>query len=520
MRAPRAVVLASALAIGASACSAPQSPVGAPLSSSADWPTYNRTLTGERFSALSEITAKNVAGLKPLCHYATGEAGAFQAGIVIAAGVMYFTTPDNTYAVNAKTCELLWKNEYQPVGKVLTPVNRGVAYDGVNVYRGTPDAHFIAINAKTGKTIWDVKVANSSFGAFLSAAPIVWDGLAYIGLAGAEFGVRGKMFAFDTATGHVVWTFDPIPGPHDVGGNTWANAQEAATGGGSTWTSYTLDSSTGELFVPVGNPGPDFSGDYRPGANLFTDSLVVLDAKTGKLKWWYQLVPHDVFDYDLGAPAALVTTSGGKNLAVVAGKNGYLYGIDRLTHKPLYKVAVTTIVNQSAAPTPQGTHVCPTWTGGVEWNGPAYDAANDQLLVNSDDWCGKYVLTPGRYVAGRLFLGGAVIPDPFSSARGWLYAIDADTGKVNWRYHSGGPLVAAITPTAGGLVFTGDMTGQLLVFDAKSGALLFKYKTPGSLAGGVVTYTVDGKQLLAVTSGNVSRTGWSNGASTIYVFGL
>ena len=486
------------------------------------WPMYDGTYAGDRWSTLDSITTANAKSMKVVCSLPLGETGAFQSGPVIVADTIYVTSMNNTFALDATTCKLKWKSEYKPTGPVVFNTNRGVAYDNGTLFRDTEDAHLIALDAATGATKWDVKVADSSKGIFLSSAPIVWNGKIFAGLAGADWGIRGRMLAFDENDGHTLWSFDLIPEGSEPGASSWGKASTAATGGGSTWTSYALDTGTGEVFVPVGNPAPDFSGDYRPGANLYTDSLVVLDANEGTLKWYYQLVPHDIHDYDLGAPPILVTTKGGKRLVVVSGKNGYLYAIDRMTHKPVYKLAVTTVRDESAAPTPQGTMVCPGWVGGSEWNAPAYDSADNTIIVGTDDWCGTYTLAPPRYVAGKYFLGGSAIPAPWQQAHGWVTAIDADSGKVVWKDRTPGPALAAVSPTAGGVTFTGDMGGNFFAIDSKTGRIIYRDKTAGAIAGGVVPYEEEGREYVVSTSGNVSRSVWpgASGEMRVYVFSI
>jgi glucose dehydrogenase len=348
----------------------------------------------------------------------------------------------------------------------------------------------------------------------------VWNGLVYIGTAGANWGQKARMMALRTTDGHRVWNFDLIPTGNEPGAQTWGKASTASTGGGSTWTSYSLDPKTGLIYVPVGNPAPDFSGDYRPGANLYTDSLVVLDAKTGSLKWYYQLIPHDVHDYDLAAPPALVDTPGGKALAIIAGKDCTLRALDRATGKLVYQSAVCQRSNTTEPPTPNGTRVCPGWIGGVEWNGPAYDGPQNTVFVNSVDWCGSYHLAQARYVAGTFFLGGAFVQDPPSAGRGSLTALDADTGAIKWKYYSKSPMVAAVTPTAGGLVFTGEIGGRFLALDSQTGSVRYSYDTKGAIAGGIVTYMQNDKQYVAVEAGNESRLLWITVKQhpTLYLF--
>jgi alcohol dehydrogenase (cytochrome c) len=210
-------------------------------------------------------------------------------------------------------------------------------------------------------------------GEFLSSAPIAWNGTVYIGTAGSDWGVKGRMMAFDLANGKRKWTFTTVASGNDPGAKSWPDAIAASRGGGM-WTSYTLDPDTGEIFVPVANPAPDFASSARSGANLYTDSVVVLDGNTGAMKWYVQMLPHDVHDWDMSAPPVLFTTAGGKSMFGAESKDGNVYGVDRTSHKIVYATPVVRRSNVNAVPTASGTHVCPGVLGGAEWNGPAYDA--------------------------------------------------------------------------------------------------------------------------------------------------
>ena len=318
--------------------------------------------------------------------------------------------------------------------------------------------------------------------------------------------VAHAMMAYDAATGREVWRFNTIPMPGEPGYDTWKSGVSADTGGGGTWTSYALDVKTGELFVPVANPAPDFNVAYRPGDNLFTNSLVVLDARTGKLKWWFQATPNDGYDYDLGAAPVLYTDARGKDVVALGSKDGYVYVVDRSTHKLRFKTPVTTI-NNSGAPTPEGVVACPGTLGGVEWNGPAFDPERRALYVGAVDWCSEFKSGEVKYVPGEAFSGGS--KKQVGKANGWITAIDAETGKVRWKYEAGSPVVAGVTPTAGGVVFTGDMAGNFLALDSASGKVLYTMPTGGAIAGGVITYSVGDRQYVATTSGNISRTSQS-----------
>ena len=220
-----------------------------------------------------------------------------------------------------------------------------------------------------------------------TAAPIAWNGLVFIGPAGGDFGIRGRVAAFDAQTGREVWRFHTIPEGGEAGAETWTLPATVKHGGGGTWTSYTLDPVTRELFVPVGNPAPGYAPEKRPGANLYTNSVVVLDAATGKLKWFYQLDPNDGFDWDLGAAPMLYQDGPRQGRVALGSKDGHVYVLDRQSHKLLFKTEVTTISVRDAKPALKGTNVCPGALGGVEWNGPSYSPLLNTIYVGAVDWC-------------------------------------------------------------------------------------------------------------------------------------
>jgi alcohol dehydrogenase (cytochrome c) len=313
-----------------------------------------------------------------------------------------------------------------------------------------------------------------------------------------------------------------VPRPGEPGAETWANPTGIPIGGGGVWTPLTLDTDKGELYVAVGNPAPDVPAQLRPGKNLYTDALVALDVRTGKLRWYRQFVSSDVHDWDLTQVSPLFhDTAGGRqrNLIATAGKNGLLTVLDRETHEPLYETPVTTRFNVNEPIAASGTRVCPGFLGGVEWNGPALNPATNLLYVAAADWCNT--ITPVdtvRFVPGQLYMGGKVEFD--STSQGWLTAVDASNGNVRWRYHSTKPMVGAVTTTAGGLVFTGEQTGDFLALDAQTGRVLYRFYTGSGIFGGVVTYTVRGQQFVAATSGGGSIVFGKQGSPTVFVFAL
>ncbi|HEY4439959.1 MAG TPA: PQQ-binding-like beta-propeller repeat protein [Candidatus Elarobacter sp.] len=497
------------------------SPSGGPATTVGDdWPTYNGNLQSTRYSTLTEITPQNVGNLKQVCQQKL-EFGAYQGTPVVAGGVIYTTTAHNTYAIDGTNCSIKWQSAYKLQDKEPFPVDRGLAYLGDRVVRGETDGHVIALDTASGKTLWDVAPASGAKGEFMSSAPIAWNGTVYMGTAGSDWGVKGRMMAFDPSNGTIKWTFTTIASGNDPGAKSWPNDTAASRGGGGMWTSYTLDAQTAEIFVPVANPAPDFASAVRNGANLYTDSIVVLDANTGAMKWYVQMLPHDVHDWDMSAAPVLFTTSDGKPMFAAASKDGNIYIVDRTTHKIVSVSAGVRRTNVNAVPNLSGTHICPGVLGGAEWNGPAWDQKDNLLITPMDDWCATLKLGSTRYVPGGFYFGGSYTNDPVSSAGGKVTAVDPSTGKVAWQYVSTSPMLAGVTPTASGVTFTGDMQGNVLALDSATGKVLFKRPTQGSIAGSAVTYTVNGKQYVAVTSGNISRLTWGNsGTPTIMVFSL
>jgi alcohol dehydrogenase (cytochrome c) len=484
------------------------------------WPTYNNGYDGDRFSAATEITPANVGSLKRVCELELGDAGTFHAGPILVDNTLYIDTAHTTVALDPRSCAIRWRYVYHPQQTEVYAVNRGIAYLDGRLFRGTGDGRILALDAATGKELWVVKASDPTRGEFFSSAPIAWDGLVFIGAAGSDWGIRGFLLALDAKTGEERWRFHTIPMGKEAGANTWKNPKTAEHGGGGLWTTYTLDTVRGELFVPVANPSPDYAPDWRPGSNLYTDSLVVLDAKSGTLKWYHQFESNDGLDYDFGAAPALFRSAQGAERLVAGDKDGYVYVIDRTTHQVIFRTAVTTIENLGTRPLPGG-RACPGPLGGVEWNGPAVDPGTRRVYVGAVDFCQTIVAGTPKYIKGQFYFGTSQTPIASEGAgRGWVYAIDGDSGQTLWNYHADAPVVAGVTPTAGGVVFTGDMAGNLLAFDARAGTLLLKYNTGGAIAGGVITYESGGRQYLATTSGNVSRGTFSasTGSPKIVIF--
>lgn len=540
-QAHRSAIAAACCATLLAGCGGGTNP--APGVAAADWPSYNRTLAGDRFSPLAEIDRGNVAQLRVACSYTLPEVAAMQAGPIVIDGTMYFTTERNSYSIDAATCAEKWRVERVSTRPSPLGVQRGFAYLDGRLFRGTSDAHVLALDATDGRTLWDreMDVAPTP-GVSMPMAPIAANGLVFIGNAGGDqTGVTGHVYALDAQDGRVVWRFDVVPDEPAVR-STWPNADRFPITGGAFWTSFALDTERNILYVPAGNPAPDFDVEARGGDNLYTNSLIALDAATGKIVGYNQLVKRDEHDWDVNGPPALGTTRAGRQIVASANKDGLLSVVDRgsitavsppsaiadlAARLPTVFQSATTTRENVAVPLSRTERVrfCPGIQGGNEWNGAAFHPPLNTLYTGAVDWCASVQLAAEPTVpsAGAIWFGSAIgeIQGPASEAKGWITAFDADSGAVRWKFAAPAPVVAGVTPTAGGLVFTADLTGTLRAFDAENGAVLFELDTGQSIGGGIVSYSADGRQRIGVASGMKSGI-WPGAAteSRIQVFAL
>ena len=483
----------------------------------ADWLTYNRDLGGDRYSPLAQINVRNAGRLRVQCLLQLGELGSFETSPVVYQGRMYLTTAHKVFAVDAANCATLWAYNYVPVDPEHLPGNRGVALYRGKVFRGTTDGHLLALDAQSGKLLWDVRVADGGQGYEITGAPVAFDGKVFTGDAGADVGINGRVYAFDADNGALKWSFDIIPTGVQPGVETWGGG--TTHGGGATWSSMAIDAAQRLLFVPTGNPAPDFNDQSRPGANLYTDAVVALSLDTGKLAWYAQQVPHDVHDWDTAAAPALFEQQGRKYMAV-ASKNGLLFIYDRDTHETLARAPFTTRENVDAPlRMNERVHVCPGALG--QYNGAAYSPPLKRLFVAAADRCNVIQKGEAKFVPGGVYFGGLFIPDPKDRQSGWIKAFDPTNGAELWSVHRQDIVLSGVTPTAGGLLLTGDGGGDFLALDARDGRILFRFATGGPIAAGVSTYLAAGKQFIAVPSGSSSRdSATASGAATLVVFGL
>lgn len=495
-------------------------------SNSTDWLMSNHDYSGQRFVDLKQINQQNAATLRPVCLYQAGDTKAFHTNPLVYRGVMYLTTSTSTIALDATTCRVRWRHNWRPKSIEVHPPNRGVAISQGRVVRATTDGYLFALDLETGKMLWERKVvaAEKNEGSF-NMAPLIYDNLILLGLGISEQGVRGWVGAFKLENGDPVWRFRTVPAAGEPGAETWGQPNALEHGGGAVWSPLSLDAQAGLLYVPVANPAPDFHDDVRPGVNLYTNSMVVLDVKTGQLKWFYQAVPHDTHDWDLTQVSPLFTAKvagRSRNLVAVTGKDGLLHLLDRDSKEHLSATPVTTRLNTDISVPLSGLRACPGVLGGVLWNGPAFNPGTGLLYVPAVDWCGTYKKAPeARFIEGQAYMGGSYVGDPPDKSRGWLTAIDASTGAVRWQYESKKPMLAAVTTTSADLIFTGEMTGDFLTLDARTGKVLYRFNTGGLMNGGVITYAINGKQYVAAASGSASGFWFAPpGSSTIVIFAL
>src|SRR5665213_3612873 len=482
----------------------------------ADWLTFNRTLAGDRFSPLAQINAGNAHQLQVKCIAQLGEMGSFETSPIVHNGQMFVTTAHKVLALDAATCAVKWSYTWVPVDPEHLPGNRGVALYAGRVFRGTTDGHLLALDAASGKLLWDARVADGALGYEITGAPVAFDGKVFTGDAGADTGIRGRIYAFDARTGALVWAFDIVPRAGDAAAASWSGNTDK--GGGATWSSMAVDPVQRLLFGPTGNPAPDFNDASRGGDNLYTDSVVALELATGKLSWYVQQVPHDMHDWDTAAAPALFS-AGGHSVMAVASKNGLLYQYDRDSHQILAQTPFTTRSNVDALPTAAGVHVCPGALG--QYNGAAFSPLSGLVFVAAADRCNVLTRAEPHYVPGGVYFGGLFRMDEPALQSGWIKAFDALSGREAWSVHRKDPVLAAVTPTAGGLLLTGDMGGSFLALDARDGRVLYEFATGGPVAAGISVYAVAGREYIAVPSGSSSRDAASaTGSATLIVFSL
>ena len=512
-----------------------------------DWTAYNRTVYGDRYSPLAMINAENAGNLEVVCTFDTDLLEAFQSGLLAINGALIGTTAENIFSLNPETCDKNWWT-HKDSGLGMLPVNRGAVYTDGKLVRGFWDGYVRAFDAKTGAQLWETFIGDPQKKLWLSSAASAWNGMVFYGTAGGDsHNIRGRVFGIDAATGAIKWQTFTVPKqaddtvhakegtmPADEMKASWRNPPDVPVTGGGVWTSETIDPSTGLLYVPVGNPAPDFVASIRPGSNLFTNTVLVLDAATGDYVRHYSVMPDDWHDWDVSNPPILITSRGGKDMLAFHPKDGHLYGFDRTTNEQLYRQPVTKMLNTDVRFEPEKpVYFCPGSVGGGEWSSAAFDPRHNLIFTGENEWCTTAKIEKDSEVArardGSVWFGVAYInpfnmaglQDPPSKWGGWFYASDADTGDWKWRARTNYPIVGSVTPTAGDIVAFGDMGGVFHILRASDGKELFNQRFDGAIAGGVITFAAKGKQYIAFTAG-VSHPQWPVPPKTgkIVVLGL
>ena len=509
----------------------------------------NANYANSRYYAAKQITTANVASLRPAFTFQTEVLESMETAPIVVDGTMYITTSYNhVYAIDPVTGKQKWHYKHK-MGPVTTyccgPNNRGVAISGGHVFMGTLDAKLVALDAKTGKLVWDTQIADPELGYSETMAPVAVNGRILIGTNGGEYGIRGFVKSFDAKDGKLQWTFYTIPekghegvwAVNDASGRNMhrdiaAEKDQLAkhggdfykTLGGGVWMTPAVDLESNTAFFVVGNPSPDLYGAERPGDNLYTDSIVAVDLNTGKYKWHYQYVAHDVWDVDAVSPVILTEAKGkdGKmvKVAIHGGKTGFVYVHDRATGELIrLSEPMVPIDGMWTLPTKDGAKMMLGANGGVEWSPMAINPETRMVYAANLLQPMTYHVEASKYPGGKLWLGGAFKTIPSEKQSGRLSAVNLDTGKVAWKFDTDEPLIGGVLATAGGLVFNGEANGLFRAFDAKNGKKLWEYQTGAGVNAPAVSYTVGGKQYIAVAAGGNNQIDAKRGNSVV-VFAL
>jgi alcohol dehydrogenase (cytochrome c) len=592
------VALLSAAALVAAACSQPSSgritggagvagssqiPLAPRLSSqlepptSADWATYGGNLFGQRYSTLNQITTGNVGRLGGVwrVHLGSGIGDRFsgEATPIEYGGVIYTTTgADDVFAISVDTGKILWAYHPGFDQKITTLCcgwnNRGVAIGQGMVYLGQLDGKLVALDQRTGAVVWQDQLGDPDRGETITMAPLYYDGRVYIGMSGGEYGVRGRLTALDAATGDEDWRFWTIPGPGQPGHDTWPANDAWTTGGAVVWNTPAVDPELGMLYLSTSNAGPLYDGSYRPGMNLYTSSIVALDLQTGQMKWYFQEVHHDLWDYDATNPVVLFDTTIDGQLRhgiVQVNKNGYVYELDRETGKPLIGITEQPVAQDAkdatwpTQPVPQGDPIVPQsitpkevsalqrgvpveWKyvdhgevytpptdsgviakpstlGGANWPPSSFDPNTNDLYVCASDTMSIFSTSDVEYrpqsvAEGAQFLGSAFAAPGGAPLYGRVVAVDMRTNTISWADDfraNGDNCYSGMLSTAGGLVFLGRNDGRIEALDARTGKSLWTYQTGAGANAPPVTFEHDGTQFVAIYSAGNAISGTPRG---------
>ncbi|MGH9722883.1 MAG: PQQ-dependent dehydrogenase, methanol/ethanol family [Bryobacteraceae bacterium] len=493
-----------------------------------NWLMYSGGYRSHRHSLLKQIDTANVANLRPVWVYQMDLSHKLETSPLVIDGAMYLTAPpSDVIALDTRTGRPYWAYKRGRPSDVITccgQVNRGAAALGDLLYIGAVDGTAAALDARTGRNIWSVPVESYKAGYSLTGAPLVVKDKVIFGVAGGEFGIRGFLDAYRAATGGRVWRFFTVPGPEDPNSKTW-KGDSWKTGGAPTWLTGSYDPDLNLIYWGTGNPAPAWNADAREGDNLYSNSMVAIDADTGKLRWHFQFTPHDEFDWDANQIPVLVDASfrgAPRKLLLTANRNGFYYVLDRQTGQFLHASPFAKqtwlekfddkgrpVRKPKMSPAAEGVTVYPSVEGATNWFSPAYNPAARLFYVAAREEGSIVVKAPVEFRAGALFGGGGWRPVPDEPRWGAIRALEYETGVMKWEFKLHSPPWGGLLSTAGGVIFGGAEEGDFLALDAASGKLLWRFQTGGRIIANPVTYSSGGKQQVAIASGQ-----------SIFAFGL
>ncbi|HCE03128.1 MAG TPA: hypothetical protein DEQ98_07795 [Acidobacteria bacterium] len=528
MRVTKLVTMTALAALAGTAGLNAQEPGAGPTSAqlvegftdSSRWPTFSGDYSGRRHSPLTQITPENVGSLTPQWTFQSGTMArgrGFETTPLVWDGVLYVTGPNNyAWALDARTGRKFWEYRRELPDDLTygrsAPVNRGFGMLENQLFMVTLDAHLLALDRTNGNVLWDIELADYRIGYAATMAPLVVNGKVIAGISGGEYPTKGFIDAYDPETGERDWRFYTIPSPDEPGGDTWPFTGVRERGGGGTWMTGSFDPELNLIYWGTGNPNPDYYGDDRLGDNLYTASIVALNADTGIIEWHYQFTPHDVNDWDsnhVPVQADIMWEGSPRKVVMVANRNGFFYVLDRVTGelllgKPFTDTTWARELDDDGRPIVlnDGSQGClPDYWGGTNFMPPSFDPVRGLFFVSARETCATFIPQKPEIEPGRNSSGGTVWVDR-DQAYGALRAIDVRTGERRWQFRYPTPTMAGVMSTASGLVFAGDNEGNFMAFDAESGDNLWHYPTGWSIWGtAAITHMLDGKQHVLIPSG-------------------